>query len=124
MLALTLLALVGSFMVSYGSAKAEALHVAVPHGSMRRAERATYFGTGIALAPIVAAFSRRFGGPLWAGNVPLVLAVTLIGVTANVSAARRLRDIAAAVSTYGSLPRSAAPAREPVKTRVVGADAE
>jgi CDP-diacylglycerol--glycerol-3-phosphate 3-phosphatidyltransferase len=63
MLALTLLALAGSFMVSYGSAKAEALHVAVPHGIMRRAERATYLGIGIALAPIVGALSRGFGGP-------------------------------------------------------------
>src|SRR5580658_2542821 len=38
LLALMLLALVGSFMVSYGSAKAGAMRVAVPSGSMRGAE--------------------------------------------------------------------------------------
>ena len=38
LLAIALAALMGSFMVSYGSAKAEALRVPVPPGAMRRAE--------------------------------------------------------------------------------------
>ncbi len=51
-LAVTLLALVGSFMVSYGSAKAEALGVAAPRGAMRRAERAAYLCGGALLSPL------------------------------------------------------------------------
>jgi len=98
LLALVLLALAGSFMVSYGSAKAEALRVAVPAGLMRRAERATYLGIGIALVPMVGALSRRLGGPGWAGEVPVILAITVIGVSANLSAVRRLREIAAAAA--------------------------
>ena len=46
LLILTLFALVGSFMVSYSSAKAEALHVPAPKGSMRRPERAVYLTAG------------------------------------------------------------------------------
>src|SRR5258708_6011223 len=39
-LVLTLCALAGSFMISYGSAKAEGLRLPVPPSAMRRAERA------------------------------------------------------------------------------------
>jgi CDP-diacylglycerol---glycerol-3-phosphate 3-phosphatidyltransferase len=97
-LALILLALAGSFMVSYGSAKAEALRVAVPAGSMRRAERATCLSIGTTLAPIVGAFSGRLHGPAWLGEIPVLVAIGVIAIAANLSAVRRLRDVAAAVS--------------------------
>ena len=48
-LALVLFALVGSFMVSYGSAKAEAAGVPVPPSVMRRPERAAVLWLGVAL---------------------------------------------------------------------------
>jgi CDP-diacylglycerol--glycerol-3-phosphate 3-phosphatidyltransferase len=98
LLALMLLALVGSFMVSYGSAKAEAMRVRVPSGSMRRAERATCLSIGTTLVPIVGALSGRFHGPAWWGEIPIVLAIGVIAVSANLSAVRRLRTIAVAVS--------------------------
>jgi CDP-diacylglycerol--glycerol-3-phosphate 3-phosphatidyltransferase len=107
LLALTLLALMGSFMVSYGSAKAEALRVVVPGGIMRRAERATCLSLGTALAPLMGALSRRLQGPSWAGEVPVVLAVAIIAVSANVSAVRRLRAIAAAAVPPTSNPKIA-----------------
>jgi CDP-diacylglycerol---glycerol-3-phosphate 3-phosphatidyltransferase len=98
LLGLMLLALVGSFMVSYGSAKAEALHVAVPRGSMRRAERATCLSIGTTLVPIASALSGRLHGPTWWGEVPVLLAIGVIAVSSNVSAVRRLRTVATAVS--------------------------
>ena len=51
MLELTLFALVGSFMVSYGSAKAEAAGVPVPASMMRRPERAAVLWVGVASRP-------------------------------------------------------------------------
>jgi CDP-diacylglycerol--glycerol-3-phosphate 3-phosphatidyltransferase len=98
LLALMLLALLGSFMVSYGSAKAEALRVAVPAGSMRRAERATCLSIGTTLVPIVGALCGRLHGPVWLGEMPILLAIGVIAIGANLSAVRRLRDVAAAVS--------------------------
>ena len=52
--ALVAVAMVGAFMVSYTSAKAEAQHVEPPRGLMRRSERATYLLAGSGLS----AFSR------------------------------------------------------------------
>jgi CDP-diacylglycerol--glycerol-3-phosphate 3-phosphatidyltransferase len=98
LLTLVLLALAGSFMVSYGSAKAEALHVEVPAGAIRRAERATCLSIGTTLVPIVEALSGRLHGPTWLGEVPVLLAIGTIAIAANVSAVRRLREVAIAVS--------------------------
>jgi CDP-diacylglycerol--glycerol-3-phosphate 3-phosphatidyltransferase len=91
LLALTLAALAGSFMVSYGSAKAEALGVPVPPGAMRRAERAVCLCLGVGLTPVSVWVARGVDLPAWAVRTPLVVAVGLIAVVANVSAIRRLR---------------------------------
>jgi CDP-diacylglycerol---glycerol-3-phosphate 3-phosphatidyltransferase len=118
LLALALAALMGSFMVSYGSAKAEALGVPVPAGAMRRAERATCLCLGTTLVPVVGAIAVSVSGPTWAAFSPLVCALVLIGGAANVSAVRRIRVIAAHVS----------PKREPrealTREVAVRADAE
>jgi len=93
-LSLTLLALAGSFMVSYGSAKAEALGVPVPPGAMRRAERAVFLCVGVASTPIFGWLTRGSELPPWAAEAPLFAALGLVGVVANVSAIRRLRFLA------------------------------
>jgi CDP-diacylglycerol---glycerol-3-phosphate 3-phosphatidyltransferase len=93
-LVLTLLALAGSFMVSYGSAKAEALGVPVPPGRMRRAERAVCLCAGSAGTALCDPLAHRFLLPGWVGHAPIVLAVGLIAVGGNVSAIRRLRRLA------------------------------
>jgi len=84
-------ALGASFMVSYSTAKAEALRVDPPRGSMRRTERAILMTSGAGLSPIVFALY-----PAW-GAAPLVTALTLIAVAGNVSAVRRLAAVADAV---------------------------
>jgi CDP-diacylglycerol--glycerol-3-phosphate 3-phosphatidyltransferase len=94
-LVVTLLALGGSFMVSYGSAKAEAIGRAVPPGVMRRAERAMIVCAGVGATPLFALLARARGLSAWAGYAPLLAAVLVIGVVGNVSAILRLRRLAA-----------------------------
>lgn len=97
MLVLVLLALAGSFMVSYGSAKAEALRVAVPDGMMRRAERATVLCVGVAMVPFAGVLARRLDVP-WLQHAPILFALGIVAVAANASAVRRLRLVAIAAA--------------------------
>jgi phosphatidylglycerophosphate synthase len=98
-LGLVLAAMIGSFMVSYGSAKAEAAHVKVPGGSMRRAGRAITMVLGTALVPVASSFVDRGFFPSWSRQAPIVVALALVGVIANASAILRLRAIGRAAST-------------------------
>jgi len=92
-LGLVLAALVGSFMVSYGSAKAEALRVPVPGSAMRRAERAACFVLGTAFVAVLAELVRWNVAPSWLTYTPILSALALVGVVSNVSAIYRLRTI-------------------------------
>ncbi|HTA20142.1 MAG TPA: CDP-alcohol phosphatidyltransferase family protein [Polyangia bacterium] len=96
MLALTLAALFGSFMVSYTTAKAEAMGVEPPRGSMRRAERAVYLLVAAGLTP----FSRVLfaSTPSHAlRELPMVFALILVALVTNVSVVQRFAAIAAAL---------------------------
>ncbi len=95
-LGLVLAALAGSFMVSYGSAKAEALKVPVPGGSMRRFERAVCICLGVAAVPVSSALVRAGDAPAWTAQAPILLALALVAVVGNVSAVARLRIIGGA----------------------------
>jgi CDP-diacylglycerol--glycerol-3-phosphate 3-phosphatidyltransferase len=99
--ALTLAATAGAVMVSYSTAKAEALGVTAPRGAMRRQERAVYLVVGVALVPIVAAICARAGLPLWVARLPLLAVLALVAIVGNVSAVRRLRVIADSVGKPG-----------------------
>ncbi|MEO8799160.1 MAG: CDP-alcohol phosphatidyltransferase family protein [Polyangiaceae bacterium] len=89
-LGLALLALGGSFMVSYATAKAEAMQVTAPRGAMRRTERAVYLTAAIAITPIFQALSHD---PTWS-VAPIAFALALVGVVGNASAIRRLSVVA------------------------------
>jgi CDP-diacylglycerol--glycerol-3-phosphate 3-phosphatidyltransferase len=89
-LVLALFALVGSFMVSYGSAKAEALRIPVPPGIMRRAERAVCICLGVGLATVLGWLARSSLLPAWAGVAPIGLSLGILAVVGNASAIRRL----------------------------------
>ena len=78
-------ALTGSFMVSYSTAKAESLGVAVPRGGMRRPERAACMIAGATLMPLLGPTVEPF-----APDLPIALAVAVVAVVANASAIRRL----------------------------------
>ncbi len=91
---LALFAMMGSYMVSYSSAKAEALHVDPPKGSMRRPERALYMTLGAVLSPIsITLFEESRYTPIAVGY-PMVAALGLIAVMANASAIERMWAIA------------------------------
>jgi CDP-diacylglycerol--glycerol-3-phosphate 3-phosphatidyltransferase len=91
---LALAALAGAVMVSYSTAKAEALAVEAPRGSMRRQERAVYLILGTALVPLTALAADFAGLPPWFAQLPLYVALSLVGLVGNVSAVRRLRAVA------------------------------
>ncbi len=96
LLILALLAMIGSFMVSYSTAKAESLQVAPPKGSMRRPERGFYLTLGAALSPITIPWLEtdgKFSVPM---GHPMVMALGLVAVVANVSAIERMVSIARA----------------------------
>ncbi|MGH7272627.1 MAG: CDP-alcohol phosphatidyltransferase family protein [Polyangiaceae bacterium] len=94
---LGLAATAGAIMVSYSTAKAEALDVVLPRGAMRRQERAVYLVLGVALVPVAAAVSARTGLFPWLSRVPLLGVLALVAGAGNVSAVRRLRAVAQAV---------------------------
>lgn len=91
---ITLMAMVGSFMVSYSTAKAEALRVIPPRGNMRRTERALYLTFGALLSPVTIPWfepSNMYGLSI---GYPMVVALGLVAVLSNVSAIERLVVIA------------------------------
>ncbi|MBC8132058.1 MAG: CDP-alcohol phosphatidyltransferase family protein [Deltaproteobacteria bacterium] len=89
-------ALFGAFMVSYSTAKAEALNVPPPRGSMRRAERAIYLLFAAGLTPFAGAISGPDANVLFREG-PMIGAVGLIAVVSNVSVIARLRAIVRAI---------------------------
>jgi CDP-diacylglycerol---glycerol-3-phosphate 3-phosphatidyltransferase len=93
---LAILAMFGAFMVSYSTAKAEALDVRPPRGSMRRAERAIYLLFAAGLTPFAATMAGD-DAAIVVRQGPTVLALALIAVVANVSVVLRLRAIVRAI---------------------------
>jgi phosphatidylglycerophosphate synthase len=93
-LGLVLLALAASFMVSYGSAKAEAFGVPVPPGPMRRPERAACLCAGIAMVAVIGVFGGRSSLPASVTYAPVFVALAAIAALGNVSAILRLRAVA------------------------------
>jgi CDP-diacylglycerol---glycerol-3-phosphate 3-phosphatidyltransferase len=89
LLFLTLAAIAGSFMVSYSTARAEALGVVPPRGSMRRTERAVVLITGACLTPIVASWRASYE------MAPMAAALALVAVLGNASAVARFAAIRA-----------------------------
>lgn len=90
-----LFALLGALMISYSSAKAEAMEVPAPKGAMRRHERAAFLvfgalGTAFTAAWELERFGRRVGAPM-------LVALGLIAVVANLSAVRRYMAVARSV---------------------------
>jgi len=91
--AMGLAALAGSFMISYSTAKAEALHIPPPPGIMRRPERALYLILGAALSPIPMPFLESLFPSTHIMGYPLIIATFFVAVLANISAIERLWTI-------------------------------
>lgn len=91
---IALFALAGSFMISYSTAKAEALHIPPPPGIMRRPERAFYLTLGAGLSPLPMPWlDSLFNIALPNPGYPMIAACFLVSVLANISAIERLWTI-------------------------------
>jgi len=103
---IVLAALAGAFMVSYATAKAEAMGVEPPRGAMRRGERAAYLMTGSSLTPIC---STIFAGSpsLALRELPIILGLTVVAVVANISVVQRLAAVAASLRAREQAARQA-----------------
>jgi CDP-diacylglycerol---glycerol-3-phosphate 3-phosphatidyltransferase len=96
-LILCLCAVLGAFMVSYTTAKAEALGVPPPKGAMRRAERGVYLVVGCWLAPLwdlIVTGAPSVASLSLGRELPIELALLVVAVVANVSAVRRMLRVA------------------------------
>lgn len=80
-------AMVGSLMVSYSRARAEALGVECKVGMMQRPERVVLLGLGGLLIPVFGAI-----GPDWR-YAPLLIALGAIAVLANFTALERIYEV-------------------------------
>jgi hypothetical protein len=80
-------------MVSYSSAKAEAMQVKPPRGLMRRHERATYL---IGAAGFTGLLGPYFHDPV-PSNVLMIVAVAIVAVVGNAAAVLRLVRIGRAL---------------------------
>jgi CDP-diacylglycerol--glycerol-3-phosphate 3-phosphatidyltransferase len=89
---IVLAALTGAFMVSYATAKAEAMGVPAPRGAMRRGERAAYLIVGSAFTPVFMALFPN-SPSLALRELPIILALSIIAVVANISVVQRLSAV-------------------------------
>lgn len=105
---IVLAAIVGSFMVSYATAKAEAMGVAAPRGAMRRGERAAYLIFGAAFTPVAKALFAN-SASLALHECPIILALTIIAVVSNISVVQRFGAVIEALRAKEKAPASVEP---------------
>lgn len=91
---ITLFAMLGSFMISYSSAKAQAMGISPPRGSMKRSDRLVYLILGGSLASLSVAFLEEdtISPPM---GIPMVVVLLMIAILSNISAIQRLKSLAA-----------------------------
>ncbi len=86
-LMISLAAIHGSFMISYTTAKAEAMQLTLPRGIMKRSERFGYLLVGLLLSALLNVFwQAKFPASL---PYPLLVSVSIIALFANLSAVSR-----------------------------------
>jgi len=104
---IVLAAIIGSFMVSYVTAKAEAMGVPAPRGAMRRGERAAYLIFGAAFTPLSKAVFAN-SPSLAVHELPIILALTIVAVVSNISVLQRLGAIIEALRAKDKASAAAA----------------
>jgi CDP-diacylglycerol--glycerol-3-phosphate 3-phosphatidyltransferase len=112
-LGVVLLASLGSVMVSYTRARGESLGISdLNIGTMQRPERLFYLGMSMIWSPIVEA---SFGHGALPPHALVVAGLVLLGVSANVTAVRRIRHTMARLEGVALPSREAdrAPSAEP-----------
>ena len=97
-MAVVLAALLGSMLVSYSQAKAEALQIDTGRCWMRRPERVLYLGGGAFLSPLVTVWLEA-GDPNPV-HYPLLVAALAVAVFSNLAAIRRFKSLYATVKSH------------------------
>jgi CDP-diacylglycerol--glycerol-3-phosphate 3-phosphatidyltransferase len=119
---LALAAILGSFMISYSTAKAEALGLPPPKGIMRRAERTFFLATGATFTPVIAPlWPPELAGRIEIYSLPMLVPLALVAILGNISAlvrfektARMARDRARSHEPAAPPPKPAPQAASPV----------
>ena len=113
---IVLAALGASFMVSYATAKAEAMGVPAPRGAMRRGERAAYLIFGCAFTPVTQAL---FGSSpsLALRELPIILGMTIVAVVGNISVVQRLIAVTAMLRAREAAQAKPADAEDGIATK-------
>jgi phosphatidylglycerophosphate synthase len=114
---IVLAAVLGSFLVSYSTAKAEALHLTPPRGSMKRSDRLTVLILGTALAPLSQYWFEAAPG---FSAFPVLGATSLIALLANVSAIHRFAVLTRLAKGTPTPLKAAAPIVTPIRRRDAG----
>lgn len=91
MLLICLLAMHGSFMVSYTTAKAESISVVLPRGSMKRSDRIAYLLLGSFGSSVTMFLLNQSDETL--RTMPMTLVLFLIAFASNISAVKRIRAL-------------------------------
>jgi CDP-diacylglycerol--glycerol-3-phosphate 3-phosphatidyltransferase len=106
---LALAALLGSYMISYSTAKAEALGLPAPRGMMRRAERTFYMAAGSTFTPVIAlALPPALAARTEIRDLPLLVPLALVAILGNISAVSRFATIAGMARQRTEAPKLAA----------------
>jgi CDP-diacylglycerol---glycerol-3-phosphate 3-phosphatidyltransferase len=108
-LVVAMFALLAAFMVSYATAKAEAMGVEPPRGAMRRHERSTYLIAGCVFSSLLSPWLEPFPRYPELRAIPAIAALILIATVGNYSAARRLWLTAKALRERASRGLSSKP---------------
>ena len=109
---LALSAILASFMISYSTAKAEAMNLPPPKGMMRRAERTFYLLAGATFVPIFELLlPDHLRGRMGIHDITILIPLALVAVLGNFSAAMRFKKTAR-MAHERSKP-AAAPAFDP-----------
>lgn len=103
-MSIPLLALMGSMMVSYVRAKAEAMRIDLPPTLMRRHERIAYLLVALLVGPAVSPYLSARGGLETVPDVATLAVVLLIGVVSNYAAARMTIELRARLVEAGRGP--------------------
>jgi CDP-diacylglycerol--glycerol-3-phosphate 3-phosphatidyltransferase len=107
-LLLVLAAIIGSFMVSYSTAKAEAVRVPAPRGAMRRSERAVYLLVAAGLTSVTKVIFADTP-TLSLREAPMILAIAIVAGVSNVSVVQRLGAIINALENDGIVTKRETP---------------
>jgi CDP-diacylglycerol--glycerol-3-phosphate 3-phosphatidyltransferase len=114
---IVLAAMVGGFMVSYATAKAEAMGVTAPRGAMRRGERGSYLIFGAAFTPVAKAVFAN-SPSLALHELPIILALSIVAVVSNISVVQRFSAINELLRAKEKAPAPGPPeAGEPIGSK-------